>query len=98
MTQAAVVVAARTEIVASVPGPVTGFFFTQEKLPTIALHIVITSDTIFGAQFAASNLARGWFVYRLSDDTFRRYRSRAIANDFPYRAIGQTVEGYIRIE
>lgn len=98
MTQTAAVAAARTEIVASVPGP---NFFTQEKLPTIALHIVITSDTIarvitrygqFGAQFAAfGNLARGWFVYRLSDDTFRR--NRTILDDFPYRVIRQAVEG-----
>jgi len=35
---------------------------------------------------SASNLARGRFVYRLSDDTFRRYRSHPIPNDFPPRA------------
>jgi len=35
---------------------------------------------------SASNLARGRFVYRLSDDTFRRYQSHPIPNDFPHRA------------
>lgn len=74
---------ARAEIVASAPGLA---FFTWQKLPAIALHIVITSDTIVRVitryeerghslehNLSASNLARGRFVYRLSDDMFRRY-------------------------
>jgi len=50
MTRAAVAAAAeaaRAEIVASgVPSSRPPGFFTRQKLPTIALHIVITSDTI----------------------------------------------------